>query len=354
MGFLGKTMSFSLKLSTPLADNVRETGAEQLRIALEALAPGSSGTQDVHGARKALKRFRALLRLTAPAMTNRDFRRFDRGAAEAARAFSPVRDIQVMMETVTRLAALGKGSAYKRAIDSLKSRLRMKREQAETNLHDPAARLAVANLAELGGDFETLKLDIDGFDTLAEGLAGIYGQGREAMAHALQSGGGDDYHEWRKGVQRHWRHLQFLSPLWPAIIAPQVKLAHDLAEALGDDHDLATLLALIERERPMMGRGGGIGMVAEVCAREQAALRQRAERMGRRLFAEKPKALGRRFAAYWETAEHETVPPDKAAAASPAPEEAPSERQAAGAGVSPPPVKTAKSKTARAKSRVVH
>jgi CHAD domain-containing protein len=313
-------MGFHLTLSLPLADNIRAAGAGQLRIAHQSLQLDGGDAQDVHSARKAIKRFRSLLRLIQPAIAKRDFQRFDESIGKAGRAFASVRDIHVMIETVTRLSTLRKGTAYKRAITALGSRLRLKREQAETNRHDTHVRQAVAGLEALRHDFEKVTLNIRTFSDIESGLVRTYRRGARAMAQALKSGSDEDHHDWRKAVQRHWRHLQFLSPIWPAMLTPQIKLARDLAEALGKDHDLATLRRVIARDRQLAGRGAGIATVVEVCTREQAALRQQAVHMGKRLFAESPKALGRRFAAYWEMAGKDSVPAEVTA---PAPEPEP-------------------------------
>lgn len=296
-------MAFSIVLNGPLDPIIREAGVKQLRKARKALQSAGTAAQDIHDARRALKRFRALLHLTAPAMADGDFQRFDRGASAAAKVFAATRDVHVMMETATRLAALDGEAAPPPLVAALKSRLRMKREQAETNLHDRSAREAVARLETLARQFGKVKLGIKGFATLADGYARVCGKAREAMERARETGADGDHHRWRKSVQRHWRHLQFLEPVWPAMLQPQINLAHELADTLGEDNDLATLKALVEREQALIGRDAPIEPFTALCRREQDRLRECAYRLGRRLFAEKPKAARRRLRAYWETAE---------------------------------------------------
>ena len=88
---------------------------------------------------------------------------------------------------------------------------------------------------------------------------------------------------------------RLLRELWPDVVGAQAAAAQDLAELLGDDHDLAVLSEQIVRLVPLPPSA------AEAAARiapRRAELQQQASLAGRRIYAESPKRFGRRMRAY--------------------------------------------------------
>jgi hypothetical protein len=73
--------------------------------------------------------------------------------------------------------------------------------------------------------------------------------------------------------------------------------AHDLADLLGDHHDLAVLAEDL-RTRDVLDPDA----IRALIGRRQDELLRRARAIGARLYAEKPKAVGKRLAAYWVAA----------------------------------------------------
>ena len=102
-------------------------------------------------------------------------------------------------------------------------------------------------------------------------------------------------HEWRKRAKDLWYQLRILRDAWPRLLGVTVDQAHELTELLGDHHDLAVLAEDL-RGREDLGDRDAFESAIEEHQREllDAALEHR-----RRLYAEKPKAFGRRIARYW-------------------------------------------------------
>src|SRR5262249_38942555 len=70
-----------------------------------------------------------------------------------------------------------------------------------------------------------------------------YRDGREALEEVRDEPSDENVHEWRKRAKDLWYQLRILTELWPAVLGETADQAHDLADLLGDHHDLAVLVA---------------------------------------------------------------------------------------------------------------
>ena len=141
------------------------------------------------------------------------------------------------------------------------------------------------------------KLRKKGFDAFEAGLADRYGRARKAMKVARKHGTAEAFHEWRKRAKTHWFHAGLLAATAPALMAPHVALAEDVAERLGEHHDLVNLAGLLPRlDVPEADRAG---FAAEV-KRQREELERHALIQGARLNADSPGALTRRWRVWWD------------------------------------------------------
>jgi len=136
-----------------------------------------------------------------------------------------------------------------------------------------------------------------GWRALEPGLLRGYGTGRDLLATARDQPTVENLHEWRKRVKDLWYHLRFLKPLSPGIVGGQADEADELADLLGEDHDLAVLRVSIET-------GAGefavdVDAVIGVIDHRREQLQAQALQIGQRLYAESPKAFARRMHRYW-------------------------------------------------------
>jgi hypothetical protein len=74
----------------------------------------------------------------------------------------------------------------------------------------------------------------------------------------------------------------------------------DLADQLGQHHDLAVLRDVLARRPHDLGNVGEIEVLSGLAKQRQAAIEIEAFTAGAKLFAERPAALTRRWFAYWE------------------------------------------------------
>jgi hypothetical protein len=144
-----------------------------------------------------------------------------------------------------------------------------------------------------------VSLSPDSMEIVFAGLEAGYRRCRRAFDRAQESGLGEAYHEWRKDVQRHWRHHALLRQAWPQYAAARVALAKEIADLLGEDQDLSVLLAFLDSEAGRRIDAAVADKVRSVVHGRQALLRRRVTPLGTKLVAEGARGHARRMAHYW-------------------------------------------------------
>jgi CHAD domain-containing protein len=134
-----------------------------------------------------------------------------------------------------------------------------------------------------------------GFEAIEPGLRRIYRQGRRALGAAQADPSTENLHEWRKREKDLWYHLRLLHDTWPGPMGAAADEASTLADLLGDDHDLAVLLATARE----LGEADGLEWVVR---QRRSKLQADAFELGRRLYAERPRAFSARLRVWWESA----------------------------------------------------
>jgi CHAD domain-containing protein len=139
-----------------------------------------------------------------------------------------------------------------------------------------------------------------GWAALGAGLKRVYKSGRDAFAAARAEPSVEALHEWRKQVKYLWHQLQVLGPTWPGPMDELGKQAHQLADHLGDDHDLAVLRDLLAQEGSQWARPGTVTKLLGRIDERRGKLQHDAAQLGQRLYADRPKAFLARLHSYWQ------------------------------------------------------
>jgi len=294
-------MAFRFKLAEPFEDGVKRIAREQIERAQSQLKGSGDAVVAVHETRKSLKRLRALVRLIRPAIGDSAFREENARLREIGAGLSGTRDRHVLLETVAKLEAnssLGKKGLGQVLRDVL---------QVTNGREDPAAEVAamkqaLSRLAEAKKRFAHLQLEGKDFGIVGPGLEASYRRARRAFRQAYAEPSDEHFHEWRKGAQQHWRHMGLLSRAWSGCLNARVAEARALSQLLGDDHDLAMLVAYVHSERGGEFGAAQAAAIEKVARQRQEELRAVAHPRGVRLFTEGARSLRRRIAAYWDSA----------------------------------------------------
>ncbi len=295
-------MAYTLSLREPLEDTLREAGLQQINQALKELRSKNVASTQIHQSRKAFKRFRALLHLIRPGLGKSAFRRLEGGIRDIARAFGDARDSHVMVETVAKLEALAPAHAGAAFVPALKAGLQ-ERLQQNGGMTPGAWRPQVRALERLALDFKSVPIAISDFADFEPGLRQVYSDCRARLDHALATNDEEDFHDCRKVVQRHWRHMQLFRRVWPEAMRPRINLAHDLAQILGEDHDVAVLKRYISTHGAQLGAKASGEAFLRLCSAHQQTLRGRAKLLSQRLFFLKPRVFFGLMEVYWRTAQ---------------------------------------------------
>lgn len=285
---------YELRSDEELAIGLKRVAEGRAEKALERLRGDEEDAADaIHGARKDMKKLRAVLRMARGALPKRLYKEENRRYRDAARALSASRDAEVKLETLDALAERSEGLP-REAVEAWRQILERDREAA---VNTARAETAIG-LIEAGPEgIRGWPLEGSSWKLVGAEVKRAYRRGRRAMATAGADPSEQNFHEWRKRAKDLWYQLRLLAPAWSAQLSPVAEEAHRLTDLLGDHHDLAVLRQDLRERR--LGEEETRALEAAIDAR-QAQLADEAFDLAGRLYAEPPKAYSRRLRRYWE------------------------------------------------------
>ena len=261
-----------------------------------------SDAEAVHELRKALKRWRALLRLLArPLGEQADQLRAE--ARELMRAVAGARDAQSALDAVADLRKADLPFSPT-STETIRARLTELRDAAEAKSFTRTMRDRLSRYL----DYATLSLErwplkaID-FDTVTDGLTSTYRRARQLVPDSWPDAEAEHLHDLRRRVVEHRHQMDLVEPLWPRLGKVWAEEAQRLRNQLGSCQDLAVLINFTAPHEPLAPWRSRLSPLIE--ARRTAHLKS-AARLAGRLFAEKPKAFRRRMAALWSARQTRT------------------------------------------------
>jgi CHAD domain-containing protein len=251
----------------------------------------------VHDFRKAMKRWRAMLRLLEPFLGD-DGRRLRAQARDFAREVAGARDAQSAIEALEDLVD-DKVPLSARTVASIRGRLDEKRLSAEAAQLTQAlrARFIIAlDAAETAVAAWPLEI---AFAELARELADAYKLARDDAP-------GDDWreidaevlHDLRRRVVAHRYQMELVEPLWPKFGKLWVAEAQRLRDRLGSFQDLSVLLGFTA---PHGALAPWRSRLTPLILARRAQHARAAQRIAGRLFAERPRAFRKRIEALWKS-----------------------------------------------------
>lgn len=287
-------MAYRLSIGDDVPTGVRACASEQLEGAVTQLAHAEGDpVEAIHEARKHLKKARALLRLVRPGLPGSVYRSENAALRDAGSALSEARDADVLVETVDKLAERFAGRLPAGDFAQLRAALAASRPLAAAA---PAREAVLEALRAAAARVEDWPLERCDWETVVAGIATAYARGRTGFAVARRKPTAVNLHAWRKRAKDLWYHERLLTPVWPSVLAAHGEEVHVLTELLGDDHDLAVLQERLE---------GGVALppaadadraaILALLEERRAELRADATSLGRRVYAESPKAFAARM-----------------------------------------------------------
>jgi CHAD domain-containing protein len=292
-------MGYELESHEGAGEGIVRAITERLDHALVQFDCGGDFDEAVHTARKDLKKARSAIAMVRSTLGKKRYRAADVKLRDAGRKLSDARDTTVLGQTLDAL-----GDHFDEEID-------VHATQALAVWSKSLWAVPVAEQAGADGPERAVELISEARDSIAEwrlpggwsllepGLTRSYRLGRGGFREIGNHPADEELHEWRKRVKDLWYQLRLLRPIWPGVLGETIDEAHELANLLGDHHDLSLLRpGLDNRELLAEGPARALGQLVET--RRQQLLAQ-AFPLGERIYAEKPKAFERRLHVYWKT-----------------------------------------------------
>lgn len=286
----------ALQPRTAIGPAVRAIAGHILATARASITDPERSNQDaVHDFRRAIKQWRALMRVLEPFVPNADALRQE--ARDLARSLTRARDGQSALNAFDDL--LKKGLVLsERTAATIRGRIEAIRSGQEQAVLTPELRDAIiAWIDATAIAIESWPLDPFDFSSIAGELAAGYRRARQRIPHDWALASAEDLHHLRQRVVDHRYQMELIEPLWPRHGRMWTDEAERLRDRLGRCQDLEVLKALTGPHQPL---AHWRAKLTPACAERTTELAHRAARIASRLFAEKPKAFRRRLEALWE------------------------------------------------------
>ncbi len=270
--------------------------------------PKLSDAEAVHEVRKALKRWRALMRLlSGPLGEQAEQMRVE--ARDLMRALTGARDAQSTLDALSDLRKSGVPFADK-SMETVRGRVTTIRNAAEQTGFSRDMRGRLNQYL----DFASLTIDrwplqTIGFDAVADALTVTYRRARQLVPKNWPEADAEHLHDLRRRVVEHRHQMDLVEHLWPRLGQVWGEEAQRLRNRLGACQDLSVLTLLTAPHQPLAPWRSRLAPAID--ARRDAHLKT-AARIASRLFAEKPKAFRRRIAALYAARQLRKSKPDEA------------------------------------------
>ncbi len=296
-------MSYQLR-PQDLAAEVRKVARQGIDKAIEALSvPPQERAEGVHQARKRFKELRALLRLVRKPL-GAEFQRENHRLRDLGRTLAESRDATAMLESWDALAKRFPDLFGEADFKQTRRRLQTRAKQAESGTTDLDTHIGkvIDELKDARSSVDTWPLQAKGFELLAGGVRRTYADGCAELAKVRHDLSDEQLHQWRKRVKDHWYQTRLLAPSWPKLMQLRSDSLKELADLLGDDHDLAVMTELMQAQPALIGSDALRQRLGTAIAERRSELQSAALRLGEEIYQDAPKELVARWQRYWDGA----------------------------------------------------
>jgi len=286
-------MGYCLKSREPLSKGLKRIFREEIESAVRLCRhPARQRGVTVHEVRKHLKKLRAALRLTKNEVGKNRWASEDRCLREIGRLVSDLRDAHVRFQTLIQL----RGDA-KQQFPRIEELLSMERESFSAAFAG-WQKQAIPKLERVGERLSRWPLAGITWKQICGVVAKSYRRGQNRLAKALKKRDPESFHVWRMSVKELWYQLRILRPLNRVVLEEIATDAKTLGELLGRAHDFAFLLARLDRERGDQALYDELVQLQKLIQKRGKRLHRDALELGRRFYAEPPKAFAKRISIF--------------------------------------------------------
>jgi len=291
----------ALNPGQPVGSVLRGIAADALREAQSILDDsGRDATTKVHDIRRALKRWRALLRMLRPHLGEAgEALRFQ--ARDLARRLTVARDAQSSIDALEDAVEACRDQPIAlapRSVKAIKAKLEALKQENERNIWTEEIQKNLSDyLTAAAWQVSHWNFDTLTFSDLADMLTTTYRRARRAMPDNWDKAAGETLHDLRRRVVEHRYQMELIEPVWPRLGRTWIDEVQRLRNRLGKYQDLEMLAAKAEPRQPL---ARWRAKLAPVIAHRQTEHVKASRRLATRLFAESPGAFRRRLEALWD------------------------------------------------------
>jgi CHAD domain-containing protein len=294
----------------PVGDEIRRVLRDELRLVVDACVAYPSWQVKARGiavrrARKSLKRVRAILDLVRGAIAEEDHRSMRTEARDLGRLLSPLRDRDVVQALLKRLEKDATTTRRREAIRLAEAVLAAAQPELAVRDHR-AEEIVVAEVGRRAAGFleriETLNVADLGRRHVLDRVERSWRRARTRFHDGFIDGDTEWLHETRKRVIRLQLSLQPLISLHPIGMPKAIRRLKRVADALGDDHDLAVLADLVDMHAERFGDESIVDRIRREIERRRETLQRTALRRGLPVLERSPSKVRGRLRRWWTEA----------------------------------------------------
>jgi len=229
----------SRRRNTPAAHKILR---KEIRRADRALQRPGAGDEDIHDARRHIKKARAALRLLRCTLSKSQFEGEDALLREAAQPLGTLRDDKILLQSLKDIVVHYRGAAPLSGTRTLRRRLTRDLTVDRAKFLDGDGGLGRARGALHEARRCARRLTKrPAANQLFHGLRRTYGQGRAALRQSKESLDAEHLHALRKRTKYLAHQLRAFPPSHGAAISRTATAFHKLSDDLGEHHDLTVL-----------------------------------------------------------------------------------------------------------------
>ncbi|MGF1676361.1 MAG: CHAD domain-containing protein [Rivularia sp. (in: cyanobacteria)] len=312
-------MAYRLKNKESIGKEIKRIACEQTDKAIEKLTEEiinnnidatqsavdvDERTEAIHDVRKRIKKIRAVIRLVRDELGQEVYHKENNCFRDAGRRLSRVRDAQVLLETFNKLEKHFAEFINPEGFGDLQQIL-VEHHQNTSKQVLETGNTALEVLAEIKNARERIPNwpleSSNGQSILNNGLHRVYKRGyQDCQAILEEPSTVEKLHDWRKRVKYLWYHLRIFRPVWSELIREWSNQTDQLAEYLGDEHDLAVLHQFINNRQEVLINQAELEVVNSLINRRRKQLQASAKSLGQRIYVESPELFSSRIKAYWQ------------------------------------------------------
>lgn len=254
----------------------------------------------IHDIRKRLKKLRALARLFRDEMGEDEYKNINIFYRDLGRDLAPIRDLTAHLETIEAIKVRYGDHIYASFFNSLNKEILKQRDELEKELKQKSffSEYLPQQLEHAKKKLVIWPVQKNDIKIILPSIHRVYERGREAMKSAQKEPSKEIFHEWRKRVKYLWYQLRLLEDLWPDLIGTWQDETHELADFLGNDHDLMILNEKIHTNGFQLKDKKQEELANAIVKEYSDHLRQEALNKGLLIYAEKPDHFVRRIKKY--------------------------------------------------------